>query len=68
MMPTFVGVLLFLAALGCLLKAWHEHKAYTQDLDRVGRMYNVHRWENEPNKSYSFRIHNRIGINGGKLW
>lgn len=47
--------------------AWISHAQRTRDLDRMGKLYGVGRWEGEPNNHYLHRIYDRIDITGGKL-
>lgn len=67
-MPTYLGIALIIAALGCILAAWRSDRLHAERLDRTGRTFNVIRWEGESNIDYSRRIQNRICITGGRRW
>lgn len=49
-----------------MLSFWRRNVERTRELDRIGKVYGVGRWEDEPNDHYQERIHDRIDITGGK--
>lgn len=64
--PLIIGVTCITFSVLYVISSWRLNVERTRELDRIGKVYGVGRWEDEPNDHYQERIYDRISITGGK--